>query len=209
MSLPWAALKALLLAAYRTALSKALPPKPQVARHWETPDALHWLAFLAAGDGFHLAYSLGRLRGVAEVAGQRHTSGLFRLSGAVFKGVDEAALLRAVQAQLPPAVDGATRAFLIRVVGQLAAAEAALALEGDRPSLPMAAAADFICHVPARADALFEPAATPRLKDHSPQRVHAALCALDGALAARALALFEAPEAGLLDALRHLGVVRA
>ncbi|MEW5742796.1 MAG: hypothetical protein AB1938_28020 [Myxococcota bacterium] len=209
MSLAWAELRALVLAAYRTALSAALPPKPQVARHWETPDALHWLALMPATDGFHLAYSLGRLRGAALVEGERHTSGLFRLSGAVFPGVDEAALLRAVHVQVPEAADGATRAFLVRVAAQVAVAETALTLEQERRALPLPTSADFACHVPARADALFEPAATPRLLGHAAERVHAAISAMDGALAARVLALFAAPEPTLLEALRHLGSPRA
>lgn len=198
-----------LLAAYRVALSAALPPKPQVARHWETPGALHWLALLPATDGFHVAYSLGRLRGVPEVAGERHTSGLFRLTGAVFRGLDEAALLAAVAAQVPDAADGPTRAFLLRVTGQLATAEVALTLEAERAALPLPAADGFGCHLPARADALFEAAATPRLPGHAEERVRAALGALAPDLSARLRCVFDAPDATLLDAVRHLGALRA
>lgn len=101
-----------MLAAYRTAVAVALPPKPQVARNWETPGAHHWLALLSTTDGFHFAcYSLGRLRGVALGAGERHTSGLVRLSGAVFPGVDEAALLHGMHPQVPEGADVAIRAF--------------------------------------------------------------------------------------------------
>lgn len=198
-----------LLAAYRVALSAALPPKPQVARHWETPDALHWLALLPASDGFHVAYSLGRLRGVPEVAGERHTSGLFRLSGAVFRGLDEAALRAAVAAQVPDAADGPTRAFLLRVTGQLATAEAALTLEAERAALPLPAVDGFGCHLPARADALFEAAATPRLPGHAEERVRAALASMAPDLSARIRSVFDAPDATLLDAVRHLGALRA
>jgi hypothetical protein len=203
------ALRSHVLAAYRAALAAALPPKPQVARHWETPDRLEWLALLPAIDGFHLAYSLGRLRGAPVVEGERHTSGLFRLTGAVFKGVDEAALLRSVSALVPERADGATRAFLVRVVAQVTAAEVALALEAEAPALPMPAAAGFACHVAARADALFQPAATPRLPGHAQDRVRAALAEMDSSLSARVQALFDSPDAALVDAVRHLGALRA
>ena len=209
MSSSFAQLCVQLLAAYRLALSAALPPKPQVARHWETPDALHWLALLPASDGFHLAYSLGRLRGVPEVAGERHTSGLFRLSGAVFRGVDEAALLARVTAQVPEDADGPTRAFLLRVAGQLAAAQVAVTLEAERAALPLPAADGFGCHLPARADALFEAAATPRMPGHAEERVRAALASMAPDLSARIHAVFDAPETTLLDAVRHLGALRA
>lgn len=198
-----------LLAAYRVALSAALPPKPQVARHWETPDALHWLALLSATDGFHVAYSLGRLRDVPLVPGERHTSGLFRLSGTVFRGVDEGALRSAVAAQVPDAFDGPTRAFLLRVVGQLATAQVAVALECEPAALPLPAAEEFHCHLPARSDALFEAAATPRLPGPAEERVRAALDGMEPALATRVHAVFAAPDATLLDAVRHLGALRA
>lgn len=198
-----------LLAAYRTALAAALPPKPQVARHWETPDRLHWLALLPASDGFHLAYSLGRLRGTPLADGERHTSGLFRLSAAVFPGVDEAALLRGVGALVPGAADGATRAFLGRVVAQVLTAEVAVALEADAAGLPLAVADGFCCHVAARADALFQPAATPRLPGHAEERVRAALVEMDAALSARLLDVFASPRPDLLDAVRALAGPRA
>lgn len=197
------------LAACRLALRAALPPKPQVARHWETPDALHWLALLPATDGFHLAYSLGRLRDVPVRDGERHTSGLFRLSAAVFPGVDEAALRRAVADAVPADADGPTRAFLLRVVAQLAVADAAVELERAPESLPLPPAPGFTCHVPVRADALFEAAATPRLPGHAEARVRDALSRMDAPLATRVLALFDAPEATLLEAARHLGALRA
>jgi hypothetical protein len=193
-----------LLAACRLALSAALPPRPQVARHWETPDALHWLALLPATDGFHLAYSLGRLRGEPGGPGTRHTSGLFRLSGAVFRGVDEAALLAMLRAQVPEVADGPTRAFLLRVVGQLAAAEVALSLEAQPLTLPLPPAAGFACQVPARTDALFEAASTPRLPGHASERVEAALDVMEPSLAARVRALLAAPHEGLVDAVRAL-----
>ncbi|MEW6432850.1 MAG: hypothetical protein AB1730_15200 [Myxococcota bacterium] len=209
MATPFRQLCEQVLAAYRVALGAALPPKPQVARHWATPDELHWLALTTAGDGFHLAYSLGRLVDAPLVDGERHTSGFFRLTGAVFRGVDEAALLQAVAAQVPASADGPTRAFLGRVVAQLAVAQAALALEAALDALPLAAAPGFACHLSARADARFEAAPTPRLPGHAADRVRAALDATEPGLAARVLAVFDASEPSLLDAVRHLTVPRA
>lgn len=209
MATPFSQLCEQVLAAYRVALGAALPPRPQVARHWATPGELHWLALLTAGDAFHLAYSLGRLVDAPVVEGERHTSGFFRLTGAVFRGVDEAALLQAVAAQVPASADGPTRAFLGRVVAQLAVAQAALTLEGARDALPLPAAAGFGCHLSARADALFEAAATPRMPGHAEDRVRAALDAMEPGLAAQVLAVFDASEPSLLDAVRHLGALRA
>jgi hypothetical protein len=143
------------------------------------------------------------------VAGERHTSGLFRLSGAVFRGLDEAALRTAVAAQVPGEADGPTRAFLSRVAGQLATAQVAIALEAEPAALPMPTAHGFGCHLSSRADALFEAAATPRLPGHAGERVRAALAAMAPELSARIHAVFAAPEAKLLDAVRHLGALRA
>jgi hypothetical protein len=201
----FAALRGEVLGAYRSALAAALPPKPQVARHWETPGVLGWLALLSTAEGFHLSYSLGRLRDVPLVPGQRHTSGLFRLSAAVFPRVDEGALWAAVVGQIPATADRAARDFLLPVVAALAVGEAALALEAAPGRLPLPVDAGFHCHLPLRADALFQAAPTPRLPEAKAERVQEALAVMEPDLVARLQSLFDAPEPSLLEALRRLG----
>lgn len=191
-----------LLDAYRIALAQAVPPKPQVARHWESAGSLTWLGLVPEQAAFHLAFSFGQLKGTPLVPGEPHTAGVFRLAGSVFKGVDHERLARELHALVPASADGATRAFLQRVVAQVSCAEVALTLEQAPSLLPMAVSTGFTVAVPARPDALGEAAATPRMPPHAVERVSSALREMDEVLRARILQLFDAPETTLSAAVR-------
>ena len=196
------AFRALLLESYRRALGQALPPRPQVARHWESAAELTFLALLPDQAAFHLAFSFGQLKGCPPSATPQ-TAGLFRLTASIFPGVDAEQLTQTLTALVPEAVDGATRAFLLRVAAQLAAAEVAAALDRDRTTIPQATSRDFVVTVPRRADLLHEPAAPPRMPTHAEGRVRDALAVLSAPLSTRLVQAFEAPEPSLLDLVRR------
>lgn len=196
--------RSMLLDAYRTALGLALPPRPQVARHWESASALTWLVLAPGDDAFHLALSFGRLKGAPPPQKGHDTTGIFRLVPKVFPGVNDVELMRALSTLVPASADGATRAFLQRVAAQLGAAEVAVAFERNRGHVPFPTASDFAVHVPRRTDALYESAQTPRMPAHAEQRVRSALDAADDLLRVRVLSLFTAPQDELLDAVRSL-----
>jgi hypothetical protein len=190
--------------AYRAGLGHALPPKERVARHWEAVDRLVALWLLGTTEGFYLGYSLGALKGVPFEAERPPSAGLFRLEGRVFPAVDAAALQEGLTRLVPSEADGATRAFLRRVIMQLAVAETAETLGREVARLPLPVAPAFRVWVPVRADALYEDAPTPRLPAHAADRVRAAVAALDGALQARVERLFQATSATLSGAVVEL-----
>lgn len=199
------ALDAAVLAAYRHALGRALPPREPLARHWTTPHALSWLGLNVEGDGFSVAFAFGALKGpTLTPPGHVEHTGFFRLTPEVFPGVDSRVLNAAVQQLVPAGADGATRAFLGRVVSQLALGAAALALEEERAQLPMATAETFVVALPQRKDAAHEPARTPRMPGHAQARVAQALEQMEPRLRARVAQLFSAPADGLLEAMRGL-----
>lgn len=198
------AFRALLLEDYRRALAQALPPRPRVARHWESADRLTFLALLSDLDAFHLAFSFGRLKGVpAPADGAPDTAGVFRLTGTTFPGVDAQRLSAALAALVPESVDGPSRAFLLRAAGQLATAEVAAALDVGRAMIPHPTSRDFVITLAARGDRLHEPAPPPRPPDHARDRVRAAAATVCRPLAARLEAVFAAPEPTLLEVVRR------
>ncbi len=175
------------------ALGQALPAKPRVARHWVDPSRLAWLALLSEQTRFHLSWSLGIL--VDAPRAGRHTAGVFLLDDTVFPGVEASALTARLLALVPADIDGATRAFLIRVTAQLALADVA----HDVGALPLPVTDDFSIVVPVRADALETPAPTPRMPAHAEPRVRAALARMP--LGPRILSIFAAPAPTLLEAV--------
>lgn len=186
----YALLQAQVLAAYQAALGQALPPKPRVAQHWVDPTQLRWLGLLVEQARFQFAYSLGRLAGVATPG--LHTAGVFHLVGRAFPAVDDAALSQRALGLVPPAADGATRAFLNRVICQLVLADVAAALR-EPGALPMPTASDFLVTTPMRGDVLETPAAAPVVHGHVARRVALALAALEPALAQRVTAFCQWP----------------
>jgi hypothetical protein len=175
------------------ALGQALPAKPRVARHWVDPSRLAWLGLLSEQTRFHLSWSLGTLVD-APVTG-RHTAGVFLLDDTVFPQVDAAGLTARLLALVPSDLDGATRAFLIRVTAQLALAD----LAHDFGALPLPTIDDFLITVPVRPDALDTPAPAPRMPAHAEQRVTQALARMP--LGPRILNIFAAPAPTLLEAV--------
>jgi hypothetical protein len=191
--------RAALLAAYRRALAQVLPPGAAVARHWEDASRLHWLGLFQEQGRFQLSWSFGRLRPPA--GAEPHTAGVFSLVDPVFPGVEATRLAAMLVALAPAASDGPTRAFLTRVVGQLALAEVAAALWQAPASLGMPTAPNFTVALPVRADAPATPAPTPRVPPHARERVEAGLEALETPLRRSLERLFAAPEAELLLAV--------
>lgn len=183
----YAAFASAVLAAYRTALARALPPPARVARHWEDASRLTWLGLLQEQARFQVAWSFGRLSGAPPEPLQ--TAGVFHLVGAAFPGVDEAALARGAMGLVPTTVDGPTRAFLVRVVCQLALEDAAHALRAPG-ALPMPTAPGFEVVLPVRADALTTPASQPVVPAHAADRVWAAVALLGLDLGSRVQAAF-------------------
>jgi hypothetical protein len=181
--------------AFQRALGQALPAKPRVARHWVDPSRLSWLGLLSEQTRFHVAWSLGAL--VDAPPAGRHTSGVFLLDDSVFPGVEAALTSARLLALVPTDVDGATKAFLIRVTAQLALVD----LARDFGPLPLPVTDDFCITLPLRADVLETPAPTPRMPAHAVDRVSAALARMPS-LGARIHATFESPADGLLDAAR-------
>jgi hypothetical protein len=170
------------LTAYRAALAQALPPKPRVAQHWVDASRLTWVGLLVEQGRFQLAYSLGRLVGVATPG--LHTSGVFHLVSTAFPAVADAQLSRSALALVPATADGATRAFLNRVVCQLALADVAVALR-EPGVLPMPTSADFTVALPLRADVLETPSPAPVVHAAVAARVRSAVELLEPALAVR------------------------
>jgi hypothetical protein len=191
--------RAALLAAHRRALAQALPPRPAVARHWEDASRLRWLGLCQEQGRFQLSWSFGQLKPPA--GPPPHTAGVFHLVDAVFPGVDAPGLARALLALAPASADGPTRAFLTRVVAQLALAEVAVTLLVTPGTLPMPPADELEVALPVRADALATPSPTPRMPLHARARVEAAMEDLEPGLRAAVRRLLEAPEAELLAAV--------
>ncbi len=181
--------------AFHRALSQALPAKPRVARHWVDPSKLSWLGLLSEQTRFHLAWSLGAL--VDAPPAGRHTSGVFLLDDSVFPGVEAPVISSRLLSLVPTDVDGATKAFLIRVTAQLALVD----LARDFGPLPLPVTDDFRITLPLRPDVLETPAPTPRMPAHAADRVSAALARMP-TLGERIRATFEAPGESLLDAAR-------
>lgn len=197
-------LRMALLEAYQKALNQALPPKERVARHWADPTRLTWLGLLSEQTRFQIAWSHGELK---ESSGQQlETSGVFHLDDTVFPGVGADALSRQVLALVPES-DGATTAFLIRVIAQFALAEVALTFEHER-TFAIATDENFRVALALRADALTTPAHTPRMPKHAEARVTKALSEMEPLLAHTITALFAAPEPALLEAVRNLPAMR-
>ncbi len=117
---------------------------------------------------------------------------MFNLRQSSFPGVDERVWRAAVEALLPPGVDGATRVFLQRVAAQLAVADALRTLPGR-----------VGCEVSlfARPDAVDLPASTPRWPEQARERVAAALAEMDEQLRVRCERLWAAEPKVLLDAV--------
>jgi hypothetical protein len=189
-----------LFGACQRALAQALPPRPTVARHWEDASRLTWLGLLQEQGRFQLSWSFGRLKGPA--GPPPHTAGVFHLVDAVFPGVEANRLTAALLALTPRDADGPTRAFLVRVVAQLALAEVAVALERSPGALGMPTAEGFEVALPVRPDALGTPAPTPRVPQHARDRVEGALASLEPGLRSLVQRLVAAPEATLLAAVR-------
>jgi hypothetical protein len=199
------AFRAALLRACRCGLAQALPPRPAVARHWEDPTRLHWLGLFQEQGRFLLSWSFGQLRPPAGPL--PHTAGVFALVDAVFPGVDARGLVVQLSSLVPATSDGPTRAFLVRVVGQLALAEVAVALGQAPVDLGMPTGSDFAVALPVRPDALRTPAPTPRMPAHARARVEAALGDVEPALRQALERLLTAPEAELLEAVRGRSLV--
>jgi len=197
------AFRAALLASCRRALAQALPPRPTVARHWEDASQLHWLGLFQEAGRYQLAWSFGRLR--PPVGPPPHTAGVFWLVDPVFPGVDAPRLAAMLAALTPASADGPTRAFLARVLSQLALAEVAVALWQAPEALGMPTAPGFAVALPRRPDVLGEPAPTPRMPAHARERVTLALRALEPSVRQAVERLFEAPQAELLPAVLAWG----
>ncbi len=171
----------------------AAAPSPRVAQHWEDATRLTWFGAAANHQALHASWSFGRLRGLPQGPGERHTVGVFHVRRATFPVIDEQVLRAALEALVPPGVDGPTRVFLQRVAAQLATADALQALArrwGVEVSL-------F-----ARPDAVATPAPTPRRPEHARERVALALATMDPALQARCEATWAHPASALLEAAR-------
>lgn len=194
MTGPWASFTTAVARALEAVAAQASSPPERVARHWEDPSRLTWFGAAADHQVVHVSWSFGRLRGVPEVPGERHTVGVFALTRGTFPAVDEQALRAALEALVPAAADGPTRVFLQRVAAQLAVADALLALERARP---------LEVSLFARPDAVHTPAPTSRWPEHARDRVTAALAEMDAGLRARCEATWAHEDPGLLSAVRR------
>jgi hypothetical protein len=194
MTGPWASFSASVASALGAVAAQASTPAERVARHWEDASRLTWFGAAADHQVVHVSWSFGRLRGVPLATGERHTVGVFAVTRATFRAVDEQALRAALEALVPPSADGPTRVFLQRVAAQLAVADALLALERTR---------ELEVALFARPDAVHTPAPTSRWPEHAKDRVAAALGEMDEALRARCEETWAHPDAALLAAARR------
>lgn len=194
MTGPWASFSAAVTRALDAVVAQASAPPERVARHWEDASRLTWFGAAADHQAVHVSWSFGRLKGLPEVPGERHTVGVFSITRTTFPAVDEQALRAALEALVPPGADGPTRVFLQRVAAQLAVADALLGLERAR---------DLEVSLFARPDAVHTPAPTSRWPEHARDRVAAALSEMDEVLRARCEATWAHPDPALLAAVRR------